>query len=234
MKEFWETALLGPLKTLGNMTLDLLPNVLAMAIILFAGWTVAWAIGQLIERVLRVVGADHLSNRLGISAAFVRGGVKTDPSRLVGRAAYWVVLLFAVMAGLGALNLQPINQFAQSFLAYIPHLITAALIIGVGYLLSNFVSQAVLIAAVNAGLPPARVVAACSRWGVQLVAVAMAMEQLGIAQSIVVVGFGIAFGGVVLATALAFGLGARDLAREFLERQFGKGGARGKDDLTHM
>jgi hypothetical protein len=50
----------------------------------------------------------------------------------------------------------------------------------------------------------------------------------------VVVGFGIAFGGVVLATALAFGLGARDLAREFLERQFGKGGARGKDDLTHM
>ena len=77
-------------------------------------------------------------------------------------------------------------------------------------------------------------IAACSRWGVQLVAVAMAMEQLGIAQSIVVVGFGIAFGGVVLATALAFGLGARDLAREFLERQFGKGGARGKDDLTHM
>ncbi|MEC4687944.1 MAG: hypothetical protein VST64_06530 [Nitrospirota bacterium] len=234
MTEFWDTALLGPLKTLGNMTLDLLPNVLAMAIILFAGWTIAWAIGQLIERVLRVVGADHLSNRLGISAAFARGGVKTDPSRLVGRAAYWVVLLFAVMAGLGALNLQPINQFAQSLLAYIPHLITAALIIGVGYLLSNFVSQAVLIAAVNAGLRPARMIAACSRWGVQLVAVAMAMEQLGIAQSIVVVGFGIAFGGVVLATALAFGLGARDLAREFLERQFGKGGARGKDDLTHM
>jgi hypothetical protein len=105
----------------------------------------------------------------------------------------------------------------------------------VGYLLSNFVSQAVLIAAVNAGIPPARVVAACSRWGVQLVAVAMALEQLGIARNIVVVGFGITLGGVVLAAAIAFGLGAKDLAKEFLERRLGsKPRDRAPDDLRHL
>ncbi len=233
MKEFWDTALLGPLEALGRKTLALLPNLLAMAIILTVGLTAAWAAGYLVERLLRVVGMDHLSNRLGVSAALARGGVKADPSHLAGRLSYWLVATFAVLTGVAALNLAPVNQLIQSVLGYIPHLLTAGLILVAGYLLSNFVSQAALIAAVNAGLPPARAVAACSRWGVQLVAVAMALEQLGIAQTIVVIGFGIAFGGVVLASAIAFGLGAKDLAREFLDHQFGKG-TRGRDDLTHL
>jgi hypothetical protein len=235
MKEFLEKALLGPLEALGRQILTLLPNVLAMLIIFSVGLGVAWAAGSLVERVLRVIGLDHFCNRLGVNATLARGGVKTDPSRLLGRAAFWVVFLFAAVAALGALNLKPINQFAQSFLAYLPHLFTAVLILVAGYLLSNFVSQAVLIAAVNAGLPPARLVAACSRWGVQLVAVAMALEQLGIARNIVVVGFGITLGGVVLATAIAFGLGAKDLAKEFLERRLAnKSRDRAPDDLRHL
>lgn len=233
MTELWETALLTPLGTIGKTLLAILPNVLAMVLILTVGLLSAWAIGQITERILRVIGMDHLCDRIGVSAALLRGGVKADPSHLAGRLSYWLVAAVAVLAGVGSLNLQPVNTFIQSLLTYIPHLLTAGLIVIAGYLLSNFVYQAVLIAAVNAGLPPARAVAACSRWGVQLVAVAMALEQLGIAQTIVVVGFGIAFGGVVAASAIAFGLGARDLAKESLDRLFGKGN-RGRDDLTHL
>jgi hypothetical protein len=236
MNTFWETALLGPLKALWLKAVALLPNLLAMGIILTVGLVAAWAMGHLVERVLRIVGLDHLTNRLGVNAALIRGGIKHDPSYLVGRATFWIVGMFAAVAGLSALNLQPINQFAQSFVAYIPHLLTAGVILAVGHLLSNFVSRATLIAAVNGGLPPARLVAACSRWGVQLLAAAMAMEQLGIAKNIVVVGFGIAFGGVVLAAALAFGLGARDLTKDLLARQFRVKEAPfyQKDDLTHL
>jgi hypothetical protein len=172
---------------------------------------------------------------LGVTSALLRGGVKTDPSRLVGQAAYWIVMIFATVAALGALNLQPINDVAKSFLAYVPHLVTAALILIAGWLLSNFVSQAVLIAAVNAGLPPARLVATCSRWGIQLLAVAMALEQLGIAQNIVVVGFGITLGGIVLAGAIAFGLGAKDLAKDYIERGLSiRSRDRAPDDLRHL
>jgi hypothetical protein len=145
------------------------------------------------------------------------------------------VLVFAAVAALSALNLQPIKDFAHSFLAYIPHLLMAMLILVAGFLLSNFVSQAVLIAAVNAGLPPARGVAAASRWGVQLIAVAMALEQLGIASNIVAVGFGITLGGVVFAAAIAFGLGAKDLAKEFLENRLShRSRTRAPDDLRHL
>ena len=179
----------------------------------------AWTASQALERLLRVVGLDRLFDRLGVTGALLRGGVKTDPSRLVGQAAYWLVMIFATVAALGALNLQPINDFAKSFLAYVPHLVTAGLILVAGWLLSNFVSQAVLIAAVNAGLPPARLVATCSRWGIQLLAVAMALT----------------LGGLVMAGAIAFGLGAKDLAKDYLERGLSirtRDGA--PDDLRHL
>ncbi|HKN86587.1 MAG TPA: hypothetical protein VJV04_07000 [Nitrospiraceae bacterium] len=236
MWEFWETALLAPLVDLGARVLTLLPNVLAMLIILSLGWGLAWGIGLVTERLLRIIGLDRLSNRLGATTALLRGGIKTDPSHLIGRAMYWLVLAFAVISGLTVLNVEPINQFAHSLLAYIPYLLTAAMILIAGYLLSNFMGQAVLITAVNAGLPPARTVAALSRWGIQLVAAAMALEQLGIAQNIVVVGFGISLGGVVLAGAIAFGLGAKDLAKAFLEQRLSERGRNQQppDDLRHL
>jgi hypothetical protein len=233
MKQFWETALLDPLATLGDQILALLPNLLAMVIILSVGWAAAWVIGLLVQRLLRVIGLDRVSDRVGMSTAMARGGVKSDLSDVIGRAMFWIVLVFAAVAALSALDLQPIRDFAHSFLAYIPHLLMAMLILIAGYLLSNFVSQAVLIAAVNAGLPPARVVAAASRWGVQLVAIAMALEQLGIASNIVAVGFGITLGGVVFAAAIAFGLGAKDLAKDFLESRLSQR-TRPPDDLRHL
>ncbi len=235
MREFWETALLKPLTEVGEALLQFLPYLLAMIIVLVVGFVLAWAIGNVVERLLRVLGLDALSNSLGVSAALARGGVKSEFSHLVGRGAYWMVIILTVMSGLFVLNLEPLNQFARSLLAYLPHLFTATLILVAGFLLSNFISQAVLIAAVNAGLPPARMVAALSRWGVQLVAIAMALEQLGIAETVVVVGFALLMGGVVLAGAIAFGFGARDIARDYLERRLSlKQDEKKADDLRHL
>lgn len=232
MNELIEQALLTPLELLARHLLDILPNVFAMIILVLGGMLLAWLSGLLVERLLRIIGLDHLSTRLGTTTALLRAGIKTDPSRLVGQTLYWAVVVFASIAGLGALNLAPINQFAHSMLAYIPHFITASVVLLAGYVCSNFASQAVLIAAVNAGLPPARLIANCSRWGLQLLAGAMALEQLGIAQHIVVVGFGITWGGLVLASAIAFGFGATDLAKEFLERRVIRRPAE-IDDLRH-
>lgn len=234
MKEFVDTALLQPLETVATRVLHFLPNLVAAGIILAVGWPLAWALGRGIERALRMLGVDHLADRTGLNAALTRSGLKPDPCHLAGRALSWGLLVLTVVASLGALDLAPVNQLAAKFLGYIPHLLTALVILVGGMFLSNFVARAALIASVNAGFRPATTMAGLARWGVLLVALAMALEQLGIAQNIVVVGFGIAFGGVVLSLALAFGLGATGLAKEFLERQFGKGDRQDKDDLKHL
>jgi hypothetical protein len=234
MKEFLGTALLEPLATVGTRIVQFLPNLVAAFFILAVGWALAWGLGRGVERTLRLLSVDRLADRIGLNAALTRGGLKPDPCHLAGRMVYWGLLALTTIAALGALDLAPINQLAIQFLGYIPHLMTAVVILTGGIFLSNFVARATLIAAVNAGFRPATTAAGLARWGVLLVALAMALEQLGIAQHIVVVGFGIAFGGVVLSLALAFGLGSTHLAREYLERQFGKDGGHHKDDLTHL
>jgi len=233
MNHIIEQALWAPIELLGRHIMAVLPNLFAMGVLLLGGLLLAWVSGQSSQQVLRLVGFDRASDRFGMTAVLLRAGIKTDPSRLVGRTLFWTVTILTCMAALSALNLAPINQFAQSFLAYIPHLVTAGVILLAGYVCSNFAAQAVLIAAVNAGLPPARLIAACSRWGLQLLAVAMALEQLGIAQHIVVVGFGITWGGLVFAAAIAFGLGGSDLAKDFLERRIVRRRAAALDDLHH-
>jgi hypothetical protein len=215
--------------------LAVLPNVLAMSLILIGGVLLAWGARVLIERTARLVGLDRLSDRLGFTTALLRGGIKVNPSRMLGQTGYWIVLGFALLAAIGALHVEAINHVTQALLAYIPYLLTACLIMVAGYVLSNFVSRAVLIASVNAGLPPAKLLAACARWGLLLAAAAMALEQLGIAEHIVVVGFAITFGGIVLAATLACGLGAQDLAKRWLEEQFhGSARWRPPDDLRHL
>ncbi len=234
MKEFLDTAVLEPLEAVATRIVHFLPNLVASFIILAVGWPLAWAMGRGVERGLRMLGIDRLADRIGLNAALTRGGLKPDPCHLAGRALHWALLALTAVAALGALNLAPINQLAAQFLGYIPHLITALVILVAGIFLSNFVARATLITAVNANFRPATTAAGLARWGVLLVAFAMALEQLGIARNIVVVGFGITFGGVVLALALAFGLGATNLAKDYLERQFGKHEGRTKDDLTHL
>ena len=115
-----------------------------------------------------------------------------------------------------------------------PPLFAAVLILIVGWLVANFLSQGLLIAAVNRGLPEARLLARAVHWGVLLFAAATALTHLGIGKEMVLVAFGITFGGLVFALALAFGLGGRGVARELLERRLHRDGPPAREHLTHL
>jgi hypothetical protein len=100
-------------------------------------------------------------------------------------------------------------------------------------LLGNFLAEAALIAAVNAQIHEARFVAYLVRWTLYLFTGAMVLTQLGIAKEIVVAAFCIIFGGIVLALAIAIGLGGRHLARNILERRLRRRAAE-EDEFTDI
>jgi hypothetical protein len=118
--------------------------------------------------------------------------------------------------------------------SFLPPLFTAVLILIVGWLVANFLSQGLLIALVNAGLPEARVLARAAHWAVLLFAGATALTHMGIGKEMVLVAFGITFGGLVFALALAFGLGGRYIARELLARRLRREAPPERERLTHL
>jgi hypothetical protein len=117
--------------------------------------------------------------------------------------------------------------------AYLPHLLVAIALLLLGSLIAGFVRRSVLIAAVNAGVPTARLLAGGVQVALLVLFAAMALEHLGLGRQVILTSFTIAFGGVVFALALAFGLAGRDMARETLEKMRSRSSEE-QDDLKHL
>jgi hypothetical protein len=152
---------------------------------------------------------------------------------------YYFLFFIFLLLGLHALESPAIDAFIAQLFAYLPRLAAALLILFAGYLVSAFVNRTVLIAAVNANLQFARALATAAQTLVLIFFLAISLEQAGIGQGIIVATFSILFGGVVLALALAFGLGGRDLAKDILEQRFGKHRQKPKrkaemDEISHL
>jgi hypothetical protein len=125
-----------------------------------------------------------------------------------------------------------VEQVLSRLLLYLPNIFAAALILLFGYLLSNFLGQAALIAGVNAGLRASRLLARFVRLTIFLLSATMALEQLGIGRETILIAFTLVFGGIVLALAIAFGFGGQELARRYLEEK--TRGEKEEDNISHL
>ena len=195
-----------------------MPGLLALMMILLVAIVVAVIARIIVLRALRSIEFDRRASQWGMGA-FGDWSHSRGLSALIARAVQWTILILGLLTGLTALDAVMPAEFALSIFRYMPHLVAAGIVLVVGAVLAQFLSRAVLIGAVNMQLQSARVLSLFVRWMVLIVAASMALDQLGIGRQIVVLAFGLLFGGIILAAALAVGLGAKDVVGRALERQ---------------
>jgi uncharacterized oligopeptide transporter (OPT) family protein len=199
---------------------DIVPALLGALVILFAGYLLAKVLEKLIERFLRRIRLNRLLERGGVMQAVERSGSRLNPVRVLANLVFWLVMFAVILVAANALGLESLANVFSELVSYIPSVIAAIVIILVGIVLGGFVGG--LIAASAGALSGGRALARVGRGGVILLAVFMALQELGIATDIVTTAFAILFGAIALAMALAFGLGNRDLAgqvtREWYEQ----------------
>lgn len=222
MKKFLNDVLWGPLQKLWQDFYGMIDNIMIMLLILLVGWFIGRLVRWALQGFLRLIHFDRFAHRLGFGDVFTRAGMRMTPVAALSYLVYYLLFFIFLLLGLHALESPAIDAFITQLFSYLPRLAAALLIVFAGYLLSAFINRTVLIAAVNANLQFARAVAMAAQALVFIFFLAIALEQAGIGEGIVVATFSILFGGAVLALALAFGFGGRDLAREMLERRFGK------------
>ena len=228
------TGVWSALVDVGDRLAMILPGFLAMILLVATGLLVGWLARALVSRVARALGLDRHMDRWGIVPSLRRSGIFRSPSDILGSVAFWA--FFVLFASLGVDSIGFTGSTTGLLIAFLPPLFAAVLILLVGLLVAGFLSQGLLIAAVNAGVPEARLLARAVQWGIVLFASATALTHLGIGKEMVLVAFGISFGGLVFALALAFGLGGRRLARDILERRLRRETPpRERDEhLTHL
>jgi hypothetical protein len=219
---FWQTKAFEPLLSFRERLQEFLPNLLLSLLVVVAGFALALLLREVISRGLRALKFDRLATRMGVSEAVERVGGFRSPSYVAGQLVFWIVAVFALLGALYELDTAYARGLVDRFFGYLPNLIVAAFILLLGTIISRFLARGVLLAAVNAGMRGARLAAGLVRFLVLVLAAVAALEHLGIGRATVLLAFGIVFGGVVLALAIAFGLGGRDLARDVLEGQLRK------------
>ncbi len=210
------------------------PRLLAALVVLVIGWGLAIVLQSLVRRVLKLLQFDVRCERSGFSALIRRVEIAWTPTETAAKLVFCGTLLSAAVLSLSAMEMVVLDRLVSEFFLYVPNLLVAALILVLGFVMGNFLSRAVLLSSINKELPSPRLLALTVRLLVNLLAFAMALEQLGIARNTVTVTFAIAFGGLMLGLALAFGLGGKDLAREVLERRFSKKEQDGGDILNQL
>jgi len=196
---------------------NFLPGALVFLVLLLGSLVVALVVHALLLRALKGLDFDRRAELLGMSVG--SWSPTRSASVLIASLAYWTVLALGLLLGLTALDAALPSQFATSVLEYVPHLIAALVIVVIGGIVARFLARAVLIGAVNMGVQSARLFSLAVKWMVIVISAAMALDHIGIGRTVLLLAFGILFGGVVFAVALAVGLGARDAVSRALEKQ---------------
>jgi small-conductance mechanosensitive channel len=213
----WNNLIVEPVTKMLNRIMAYLPVLLGALVILIVGWLIAKAIKRVVDWLLKLVRFDALADKAGISEVLRKGDLKITAREVLSSIVYWLIMIMVLVMTVDALGLPKTSDVLASLFAYVPNVIAALLVLIVAMFLASFVSGIVRTAAGNANLPKPQVFAGISRWAIIIFAVTIALEQLGIAPLLVTATFNIILGGIVLALALAFGLGGKDAAAKYLE-----------------
>ena len=197
---------------------SLLPGILALMTARILSALIAWAIAAILRRSLAGFDFDRRVAQWGFPA-MAEWSPSSSPTVLVTRAVSAIIIFLGFLIGISAFDGALPSQFVIRLFAYLPDLLTAIVVLVAGSIIARFLARSVLIGAVNMNLQYARLLSVGVKWLVTVLAVTIAIERLGIGGGIIRLAFGILFGGIVLALALAVGLGSKELVSRSLERE---------------
>ena len=219
MNELWQRILAGA-ESMGTI----LPALVGAGVILLTGYFLARQMEKWTDHLLKRMEFNKVAEAGGLTEALERSGTRLDPVHAIGKLLFWLVMLVVILLSSMALGLESINEMFGMMLSYIPTIIAAIIIVILGMIVGEFVRAIVLASAGDVeGVPT---LAKLAKTAVILIAIFMALQQVGVAAEIVTAAFTLILGAVALAVGLAFGLGNRDLAGEITRRWYDEGRAK--------
>jgi hypothetical protein len=185
-----------------------LPAAVSAAVFVLAGWLLGRLTRYLASRAVGSV-LTRLGARPSLRGALVSSGVASRVPAVIGGFAYWLIFLFFIAAALETLGLPVVSGALNRVAYYLPNVLAALVVIFAGIILGSLVSGALARAAATAGVEFGTAVGRLAQGTVVLVAIVVALEQVGIEAQVLVVIVGIVLGTTLAGAGLAFGLGAR-------------------------
>jgi len=168
-----------------------LPNLVAGIVLIAIGWFLGWLVKRIVVQVLLVLRFDRLLRRFKWGAGFAKADVRYAFAEFIGNGAFLIIFLILLNASLGALQLTVISDVLRQGVLFIPKLLVAAVIFGLGWLLAGWIAGTIQRALTKEDVPRATLIARFTKVVIMLFFSAMALTELDIAREIVIIGFSV-------------------------------------------
>lgn len=199
--------------------LGFVPEFLVALIVLILGWWISSFIGSAVSQVLRAVKADKAIDFTQVNKVFDKAGFKFSFSKFIGEVVKWFLIVITLITSLDILGLNRAIDILQTVvLNYIPQVIVASVVLVLAALISGAVEHFVAGSAKAMGAKSARFAAAVSKWSIWVLAILIALGELGIGQEYMLAIFIAIVSMLALAGGLAFGLGGKEAAAKALSK----------------
>ncbi len=215
--ENWGDAMMSSVSQAMAVFLAAIPKLIGFVIILVVGWFLAGLIAKGVAALLRTVRFNELAQKSGFSDFVQNTGAQTDSAGFIALITKWFVRLLALVVAFDALGLPAVSDVLRQMLLWLPNLVVALVVLVLGGLAANAFSGLVRGAAARSGLGNPDTLSTISKVAVWAFAIVVAVNQIGIAETLVNTLFMAIVGSVALAVGLAFGLGGRDTAAQVLQ-----------------
>jgi Mechanosensitive ion channel, conserved TM helix len=214
--------MLEPAKAFLIQLVTFLPIFFLAIAVLVIGWLLAKFLQFIVVRGLKAVNFNVVTEKAGIDSFFKQGGIKKTTIDVLGILIYWLTILVALLVAFNVLGLRDVSELFKQVAFFIPNVIVAVLIIAIGLYFARFFSDAIVAYAKNVGIEDADLMGRVTRYAIMIFVITIALAQVNVGADIIRWTFFILFAGIVLALALAFGLGGQKWAAGQLEK-FAKG-----------
>lgn len=205
-----------------------IPNLIGALLILLVGYIIAKVARTALNKVLEATKVDETLHKSDAGQYVEKMSPGSKPSHLVGFVVFWFVFLFAISAAVGALNISVLTDFITEVQSYLPNIIAAVIIFVIAAAVAGAAGAAAhkLLGDTSTG----RLVRAVVPGLVLAIGVFMVLDQLNIAPQIVTITYAALIGALALGSALAFGLGGREVAAKMLNDAY-EAGKRNKEQV---
>lgn len=211
-----ESGLFQLVQSLVQDIISFIPNLLGAIMVIIIGWIIAKIVRKTISKVLGAVGVDKLGEQLEKIDMVRKAGLSIKPSKILSSVVYYLMMLIFIVAGTDILGMPAISQLMTDLLNYVPNLIVAMLVLGLGLLIADFLKNIVSTTCKSVGIPAHGLVSNIVFYFVLINVFILALSQAKIDTDFLKNNLSLILAGIIFAFALGYGIASKDIASNFL------------------
>ena len=212
----WTEVGIQSLIALGQNLMSALPNVLGAIFLIILGWIIAKILSFIVRKALKVVGFNKLSEKIKADEMFGRMNITMTASQVVGKFVYWVILLLFFITASDTLGWTVVSESIGSLIRYLPLLFSAIVIFIIGFYIATFVRNGLKGILESLSVSSSHVISSIAFYIIVVIITLTALDQAGVDTTILTSNVTIIVGGIILAFAVSFGFGSRDVLTNIL------------------